>query len=515
MAALNKQRNQELAGKTVKQGSYSVTYDDRGYVRRATKDGGKSATSTAKTTKANNSAAHQEAYQAAQRGDWDAVGTAINKIGMTTSDGHGGYDMSEANAYLKELSDEFKYNAKDYIDQKAKAAAGTGGTSSGTGRTGADGGSTGYTEYIEADQGLSTQQLAKIQSYRELAKSGQITWTEANQLANAIRQAAGGYTVDTTGKATYAQPAAELPEQQPYGSFEEFVGDMGYDEYADQTKAYIRAAVQQAIDNYNQQIESTNKDSEELARQAYVAKMMGQRNLDQQLAANGYAGGMADSQRIAVETNYENQLNDLELQRLETIDALESAIAQAQLSGNLQAAQELSAYLQQLQNQWVSYVQNQQQLNNQNYWNQKQLDAQNAESAYTKALNLINQGFMPDDATLTAAGISKLEAQNRLGLNAGTGSDSAVVSSGGTVGRSAGTNASGSADQNQAAPQSGGSGQGMTYSNLLNRLNLAMSEEKPEAAEKIVSGLIDTYWDAMSSTQQEEVNALLRRYGFA
>ena len=112
-------RNTALAGQSVKEGQYTVTYDDRGYVVRKTKDGGASATSTVKTTHANDSADHQAAYDAAQRGDWDAVGTYINKIGMAGgTDSNGNYDMGAANQYLKELSDEFKYNAKDYYDKK-------------------------------------------------------------------------------------------------------------------------------------------------------------------------------------------------------------------------------------------------------------------------------------------------------------------------------------------------------------------------------------------------------------
>lgn len=301
----------------------------------------------------------------------------------------------------------------------------SGGSGSGSGSSGGTSGSTwkpssGYTEQIGADAGLTQEQLDQIQGYRDQAKAGLITWDQANQAANAIRMAAGGYSVDRSGNASYVAP----PSGQ-YQSFDEFLGDMGYDSYAEQTQAAIQAAVQAAIDKYKGQIETTNQDSDKMARQAYVAKMLGQKNLDQQMAAGGYAGGMADSQRIATETNYENQLSDIEQQRLDTIRELESAMRQAELSGDMQTAQELAAYLQQIQGQWASYVQNREQMANQNYWNsrnlgtqnywnQQEMNAQNKEAAYTRALNLISQGFMPDEETLSAAGISTLEAQNRL-----------------------------------------------------------------------------------------------------
>lgn len=212
-----------------------------------------------------------------------------------------------------------------------------------------------------------------------------------------------------------------------YSSFEEFLADTGYDQYAEATQAAIRAAVQNAVNGYRDQIDTTNEDSDELARQAYIAKMLGQKNLDQKLSANGYAGGMADSQRIATETDYQNQLTDIEKQRLATIKELESAITNAQLTGDMQTAQELASYLQQLQGQWVNYVQNQQQmaqqnywnqmqLENDNYWNQQSLNAQNQESAYTRALTLLNAGFMPNDETLAAAGISRSEAKSMANL---------------------------------------------------------------------------------------------------
>lgn len=236
----------------------------------------------------------------------------------------------------------------------------------------------------------------------------------------------------TYGKSGGSQPGGYQADGlgSGYLSFEDFLAGTGYDQYADATQAAIRAAVQNAVNGYRDQIDTTNQDSDELARQAYIAKMMGQKNLDQQMAANGYAGGMADSQRIATETDYQNQLSDIEKQRLATVKELESAITNAQLTGDMQTAQELADYLQNIQSQWMNYVQNQQQmdqqnywnqqnLDNQNYWNQQNLNAQNTESARSWAMQQIAMGIMPDDETLTAAGISKQAAQQQVALNLG------------------------------------------------------------------------------------------------
>lgn len=407
-----------------------------------------------------------------------------------------------------------------------------------------------YTEEIEADAGLSQDILDKIQGYREQAKQGLISWDEANQAANALRMAYGGYTVDKKGNQTWVQPpAVEIP------SFEEFLEQTGYDQYSEATQQRIQAAVEQAVNNYQAQIEQTNKDTDELARQAYVAKMLGQKNLDQQLSAAGYAGGMADSQRIQTETNYENNLQDIENQRLEVVAELERAIRDAQLTGDLQAAQELQAYLQSMQSSWMSYVQNQQALQNSNYWNQQQMQmnrqqvsAQQASQAYDRAMELLSMGIMPGDDVLGQAGISQQEAAAIRGTVLGQGGVQGAASGGTTAARSSarsglrgydngsltaeqvrqmqayyGTAADGmwgrdsssaagglSADEAWAAMRgentpSGGSGfSAMAYSSYLSRGDL-------EGADAYLA----RYWTAMTPAEQATVNDLIRAYGLA
>lgn len=349
-------------------------------------------------------------------------------------------------------------------------------------------------------------------------------------------------------------PEVEIP------SFEEFLEQTGYDQYSEATQQRIQAAVEQAVNNYNAQIDQTNQDTEELARQAYIAKMLGQKNLDQQLSAAGYAGGMADSQRIQTETNYENNLQELENQRLKVVAELERAIRDAQLSGDLQAAQELQAYLQAMQSNWMSYVQNQQAIQNNNYWNQQQLNlnrqqssAQQADTAYSRAMQLLGMGIMPGSDVLSQAGLSTQEAEairsGILGETAGTGTTVAAAPSGRTSAvRSAsgggsynngsltaaqvrqlqealGVTADGMWGKNSTAASggltadeawnalngsTGGSGAGgsgfsaMAYSSYLSRGDL-------EGADNYLA----RYWNAMTPAEQSSVNRLIQAYGLA
>ena len=116
--------DRELAGQSVKEGAYTVTRDDTGAVVSRIRDNGASATSTKKTTQANASPTHQAAYQAAQSGDWDQVGTLVNQLGTTNQ--YGETDMGAANQYLSELADQFKYNPVDYYNQQYDKAYGQG-----------------------------------------------------------------------------------------------------------------------------------------------------------------------------------------------------------------------------------------------------------------------------------------------------------------------------------------------------------------------------------------------------
>ena len=348
MAGPNMKRDQSLAGQSVKQGGYTVTYDDMGYATGAVRDGGASATSTKKTTNANNSPTHQAAYQAAQQGDWDRVGTLVNGLAVDAGYGDGSLSMKDANAYLGELQDEFLYDPNEYYKGQYEKAFGEG------------------------------------------------SW-EGNS---------GGRMALTTGSRGNGYGG--------YGSFEDFVNGMGYYDYEEQTRKYIQAAVANAVNGYNRQIETVNRDTQNMARQAYIANMMGQKNMDQQLSASGLAGGMADSQRIGLQANYENNLNELEMQRQATVAELQLAIENARLTGDMQTAQELAGYLQQLQGQWVNYIQNQQQLENQNYWNNLNMQQENQNTARNWVLTMIQNGTLPDEATLTAAGMTTAEAKNML-----------------------------------------------------------------------------------------------------
>ena len=152
---------------------------------------------------------------------------------------------------------------------------------------------------------------------------------------------------------TYAPPPQESPM-----SFDEFRANMGTDEIMQQVQDYISSRVNRARQEYEAQIDTTNEDAEEAARQAYVANRQGQMRMGQQLAAQGVYGGAADSQRLQMEADYQNDLQALERQRLNAVNELRRAIEVAQMTGDEQAAAAFADYLNTLQTQYASYRQN-------------------------------------------------------------------------------------------------------------------------------------------------------------
>ena len=168
-------------------------------------------------------------------------------------------------------------------------------------------------------------------------------------------------------------------------SYSEYLKRVGGDDYQAAVQKAIEAQVQAATDQYNSQIENAGKDYEENARRAYINKMMSQRNMDQELAANGVYGGMADSQRIASETNYENDLTGLTNQYQSTISDLQQAITSAKMAGDAQAAEAMANYLSQIQAQYASYLQNERSIQAEIDMFNRQLAAQQAQQAKAAA----------------------------------------------------------------------------------------------------------------------------------
>lgn len=212
---------------------------------------------------------------------------------------------------------------------------------------GSSGSSGGYSGSGYNNGGLSADQVRQMQEYYGTTADG--LWG-ANSKA-----AAGGMSAAEAWNA-YREALAQ-DELNGDMSWENFLDRMGGTDYERRLRDAVNAQVQQAVNDYNRQIEQAGTSHEEAARRVYINKMLSQRNMEQELAASGVYGGMADSQRIAAEADYQNDLTDLETQYNDTMAQLRQAITAARLSGDAQIAEQMANYLSQVQSEYRNYLQ--------------------------------------------------------------------------------------------------------------------------------------------------------------
>lgn len=163
----------------------------------------------------------------------------------------------------------------------------------------------------------------------------------------------GGSSGGNGGTAKGETTGTEVPEAM---SYEDYYKRIGGDVYESDLQKAIAARVQQAADAYDRQKEQAKTDYEDASRQAYINNMLSRRNLDQQMAASGVYGGMADSQRIAMDAIYQDEVADLERQYIETLADLDQAITDARLAGDTQAAEQMAGYKSTVQSQYANYL---------------------------------------------------------------------------------------------------------------------------------------------------------------
>lgn len=277
-------------------------------------------------------------YKTVQVGRLTGVAKDTSSSGSTTkSSGSSGSGGSLAGGVAGAIAGAVKDAAKNVAQ----------GSYSGGSYGGSYGSSGGYSGSGYNNGGLSADQVRQMQEYYGTTADG--LWG-ANSKA-----AAGGMSAAEAWNA-YREALAQ-DELNGDMSWENFLDRMGGTDYERRLRDAVNAQVQQAVNDYNRQIEQAGTSHEEAARRAYINKMLSQRNMEQELAASGVYGGMADSQRIAAEADYQNDLTDLETQYNDTMAQLRQAITAARLSGDAQIAEQMANYLSQVQSEYRNYLQ--------------------------------------------------------------------------------------------------------------------------------------------------------------
>lgn len=230
--------------------------------------------------------------------------------------------------------------AKAYSDaKKKKSNSSTSSKSSSSSSTGYKPKGSNTDAYIQQTNAndYNAIQSAK-QAYADAQKAGDtVGMQNANAAANAIREKYG-YTGGSDGSEYIA---LQQPQKQtnPYEEAMRNVQEK-YDNIAQQQKEATRLAVQQGQQRLQNQKYGINQAYDDSARQAYIANMQGKKNLPQQLAYSGATGGATEMANLGLQTSYENNINNINMNRVNALNDIDNAIVELQNSGDLTAAQQ-------------------------------------------------------------------------------------------------------------------------------------------------------------------------------
>lgn len=363
-------RDMRWAGKTVQKNGYAITYDENGYAVRA--------------TNVRNGAAREDLANVYPRVDADgeliyptyADGTRGSGYAGTSSGGSGG---------------------------------GSGGGSSGGGSTDIIGYSPGGGEYpVGSERGLSFIKNATAGS--KIVGSDGSVWLKNKDGSTTITKNGQTYTIGKQGNnASEELEALRRELQRLYGEQGSYAQALAAQQEAN------RANVQKAVGSLQDQKRDTETSYANMFRQLYLNKMKSQKNIGQQLAAQGKTGGAAESTLLGLDTSYSDALRQGEQGRIGALGDLDRAITDAELTGDIANAELAAANAKERTDSYADVLRDlmdrYDQQNAQNTAYERE-DADNARAyAYKTAMQLLQSGSMASDELLESAGISKADAQ--------------------------------------------------------------------------------------------------------
>lgn len=363
-------RDMRWAGKTVQKNGYAITYDENGYAVSA--------------TNVRNGAAREDLANVYPRVDADgeliyptyADGTRGSGYAGTSSGGSGG---------------------------------GSGGGSSGGGSTDIIGYSPGGGEYpVGSERGLSFIKNATAGS--KIVGSDGSVWLKNKDGSTTITKNGQTYTIGKQGNnASEELEALRRELQQLYGEQGSYAQALAAQQEAN------RANVQKAVGSLQDQKRDTETSYANMFRQLYLNKMKSQKNIGQQLAAQGKTGGAAESTLLGLDTSYSDALRQGEQGRIGALGDLDRAITDAELTGDIANAELAAANAKERTDSYADVLRDlmdrYDQQNAQNTAYERE-DADNARAyAYKTAMQLLQSGSMASDELLESAGISKADAQ--------------------------------------------------------------------------------------------------------
>ena len=367
---------------------------------------------------------------------------------------------------------------------------------------------------------------------------GDISYTSAMQ-GGGIEENEASYAKALAAAAADRSAAAEAGNyglSTPYttamgggygGSYEDQLMSLynnGNDAMKSQLRAIVDAQTRQAADAYGAEKEDVNQGYADMNRQLYINRENNKKNLAQQLAAYGITGGASESALLDINTGYEEALRQSEQARIGELSALDRAIAEAQLAGELSYAQQALQLEQDRINNQANVLQ--MMMNRQDSQAATEFDRQMAAadlmasvgdySGY-KTLGLTDEQIAALGSAYTAAQQSTARSSNGGGGNSSskprlTAAQTLAALESGAVN-----------DQTLAAYEYYyGEPWKSAYDKLLEKTNVSTGTSFSSLHEAFGTGhpekavaRIDEIWDTLTDDQKSAVRGIAAQYGYA
>lgn len=370
-------------------------------------------------------------------------GTKTTASGTVATNTNGSYTEPDANGGRTDL----KFPTVGSVDSRDKS-----GSVSSSGSGGGSGSGSGGSS-VQAQQSAPAQTAATPNAndakYAELLGKydeliGQLASSQES-FQKQMDEMASGFN---TERNTWAQQLADIyaSQSEKEAQWKQDIENMykkgqddAYTKAEEERKKALEAGVKQAENTISGQKENISGSYADTLRQLYLQKMQGQKNIGQQLAAQGATGGLAESTLQGLENNYQNALMQSENQRTQTLNDLDRQLKDAQLAASIEeangaansAVNRANSYVQALQSllsgeqtnkaQYASVLEslmNEEDQRNAQYasilqylTNNERSDASESKQyAYNLASSMLSSGAMPSQELLTAAGISAADA---------------------------------------------------------------------------------------------------------
>ncbi len=128
--------------------------------------------------------------------------------------------------------------------------------------------------------------------------------------------------------AAYKEYLAEIQRRQQQAADDAYNRNVSamndaFNQRGDLLKSNLDSALKNLETDYNASRDAINRDATEAAREAYINRMMSQRNLAQNMAAQGLSGGASETTLAGLENSYGNARNQIATTANENLGDLE------------------------------------------------------------------------------------------------------------------------------------------------------------------------------------------------